>query len=318
MKTKLLRITSKRPTATKEFETLLPQLIQIVPWAKTPSEIYHAVLNELTEKPVCPICGLNRTYHKGGHYAHTCGSKSCAAKHKHNTDPTYKEKLSKAIKGRKHTEASIKLMKEKGKVFNSDPAKIEKTRLAVRAKYGVDSVSQLDFVKEKCKQTSLKNYGVEHNLQRPELREINREKMFVRQESNLEKYGVKHNMQIPEFYLKAQKTKLEHKFKTKEYTFPSGRVETIQGYEDIAINELLTMYSENDIVIADNETPTIFYEFKGKQCRYYCDIWIPKANMVIEVKSNYTWEAELDKNKAKEKATIASGFLFKLMMYSKR
>ena len=127
--------------------------------------------------------------------------------------------------------------------------------------------------------------------------------------------GVKHLMQVPEFLTKAQKSRMQNKYQTKDYVFPSGRVEIIQGYEDIAIDELLETHHEDDLVIDDDKTPVIYYEFEGKTHRYFCDIWIPKTNQVVEVKSNYTWEIDLGRNKAKEKATIASGFDFRLMKY---
>jgi hypothetical protein len=52
-----------------------------------------------------------------------------------------------------------------------------------------------------------------------------------------------------------------------------------------------------------------------KKKRYYPDFFIKDENIIIEVKSKYTYEVELEKNKLKEKASREIGFNYRLIIY---
>ena len=52
----------------------------------------------------------------------------------------------------------------------------------------------------------------------------------------------------------------------------------------------------------------------GKNRRYYPDFYIPKENLLVEVKSTYTYLADLDKNILKEQCALKSGFNYKLIV----
>lgn len=60
--------------------------------------------------------------------------------------------------------------------------------------------------------------------------------------------------------------------------------------------------------------PKIEYEFEGKKRRYFPDIWIPKHNLIIEVKSTWTYEKDLEKNLLKKKATEQMGYAFRFVI----
>jgi type III secretory pathway component EscU len=49
-----------------------------------------------------------------------------------------------------------------------------------------------------------------------------------------------------------------------------------------------------------------------KKRRYYPDFYIPKENLIIEVKSQWTLELHKDKNQAKFQAVKEAGFNFRL------
>ena len=107
-------------------------------------------------------------------------------------------------------------------------------------------------------------------------------------------------------------------FKKKEYVFPSGRIDIVQGYEPFALNKLLDIYEESDIITNIKLLPKIVYlGVDGKEHRYYPDIFIPKDNLIIEVKSEYTMKANFKVNKLKEKASKNDGFSFKFMIFNK-
>jgi len=105
-------------------------------------------------------------------------------------------------------------------------------------------------------------------------------------------------------------------FVYKDYIFPSGSVRRIQGYEYIALNELTEVYKEEDIITDRRDMPEITYILKGKESRYYPDIWIKSENKIIEVKSCFTYKKELIKNIFKALATRKAGFDFEFWIYT--
>jgi hypothetical protein len=106
--------------------------------------------------------------------------------------------------------------------------------------------------------------------------------------------------------------------KYKEFTLPSGRVIKLQGYEPQVLEQLLQIYSEEDIVceikFINKEIGKILYNFEGKERRYYPDFYIKSTNTIIEVKSQWTFNLHKEKNLAKEQACLQQGFNFQFMI----
>jgi len=114
-------------------------------------------------------------------------------------------------------------------------------------------------------------------------------------------------MQNAEIFEKAQ----QNSFRRKEYIWTSGEISLLQGYEPIVLKELENDgYKFNDILTSPKDMPEITYFFEGKEHRYYPDFYIPSENKIIEVKSDYTLQADWDKNQAKFEATRNLGFDF--------
>ena len=63
--------------------------------------------------------------------------------------------------------------------------------------------------------------------------------------------------------------------------------------------------------------PEIKYFLNGKQKRYYPDIWIKSENIIIEVKSDYTYKKDLIKNILKALATRKLNYNFEFWVYDK-
>jgi hypothetical protein len=103
----------------------------------------------------------------------------------------------------------------------------------------------------------------------------------------------------------------------KEYIFGSGEVRKIQGYENIALDELVKKFDEKDIITNKRDMPNIKYNFENKERRYYPDIWIKSINKIIEVKSYYTYKKELIKNIMKALATRKLGYDFEFWIYNR-
>jgi hypothetical protein len=148
--------------------------------------------------------------------------------------------------------------------------------------------------------TFLEKYGTTHPTNTPHIMEkIKR--------TNLERYGTEHPAQSP--FVNS------NTYKSKEYITPSGKKYTIQGYENIALDELIKIYNENDIVIGKSMVPKIKYMFNEKEKIYYPDIYIPSENRIIEVKSTWTYKVQVDKNIIKGKACKDQGYNFEFWIY---
>jgi len=94
--------------------------------------------------------------------------------------------------------------------------------------------------KEIRKYTNIKTIGCENYFQLNDIKEK------IKQ-TNLTKYGVEYCIQN----IKIAKKTLASGVRFKDYVFPSGRIEKIQGYEHFALDDLINikLVNENDIVV---------------------------------------------------------------------
>jgi hypothetical protein len=107
-----------------------------------------------------------------------------------------------------------------------------------------------------------------------------------------------------------------HWFGTKPYKLGRKVIE-VQGYEPFALDLIQQYVPVTDIEAGKGSAvPVIPYYFEGKLRTYLPDIFIPKKNLLIEVKSTRTfglWDMSLiRKNIAKAKACIDLGYRFRL------
>lgn len=124
-----------------------------------------------------------------------------------------------------------------------------------------------------------------------------------------EQYGctdpsVTNIMHFPDIYYKS----VCNAYKLKDYKLPSGKIIQIQGYENRAIDILLsgefkcpTINTKivEDMINVGNQVSSFTYKYKDNVHKYYPDIFIKDTNVFIEVKSDYTFMKEFDKNMAK-------------------
>jgi ribosomal protein L20A (L18A) len=206
---------------------------------------------------------------------------------------------------------------------------LQKTRDTVKDKYGVDNVFELSSVKDKIKrsnieifgvenvsqnndikkkkvETCLKNYGVENPNQSPVVMERT-------VKTNIKRYGYRHPLQNPEIAERVMESGLQ----PKRYMMPSGEIFWIRGVEPMIVDDLLKRgYKESDIILKGKQKPTIKYINPeiNKESFYFPDIYIVSENKIIEGKSKYTYELELEKNLAKQKACIEQGYNFEFII----
>lgn len=161
--------------------------------------------------------------------------------------------------------------------------------------YGVSNISQIPAVKEKKISTCLKNYGVEHPSQSELIRRKQKETCFLN-------HGVYYPMQSPEVFKKRFPGQF---YKISKYN------DTI-SYQSSYELDFIKHLEGSDLLHLLEDTPTIDYVFEaaGTKHKYHPDFFIPSLNLVVEIKSTYTYEAELAKNLMKQKYTLLAGYNF--------
>lgn len=212
-------------------------------------------------------------------------------------------------------------------------------------RYGVESTNSLQSVKDKKKESFMEKYGVDHQLKIPEIAaSVSRknsenavERLAIARQTKLEIYGDEHynnrekyvdtciekfGVENPSQNVEVHAKKMTSQYRTKEFIFPSGRITRMQGYECKALKELLSIYPEDDIITDTMSIPSVSYiGTDGKKHVYFPDIYIPKDNLFIEVKSQYTFDGFIgwyETNKLKEKACFEAGYNFKFMIMAKK
>jgi hypothetical protein len=156
------------------------------------------------------------------------------------------------------------------------------------------------------KETNIKKFGTISYTGTPEYKE-----RYTK--TCLEKYGVEHSSQSTAIQEKIEKSGLAFK----PYTFPSGRTEKVQGFEPFALDHLLTLYDESELKIGRLQQPELWwFDDDCKPHRYFSDIFIPKSNTVVEVKSTWTYEKGKEKIKYQKDAVIAHGYKYMLLVFN--
>ena len=131
----------------------------------------------------------------------------------------------------------------------------------------------------------------------------------------MERYGVRNVSQDPEIFEKIVKKS----YTGKKYEFPSGKVIRIQGYEGYAINYLLKENIEETDLFFGKDIPTFHYVDDDQVHHvYHPDIFVKSLNMIVEVKSDYTYRKELRKNYLKFRNVIKNEncYILRVMIYN--
>lgn len=178
---------------------------------------------------------------------------------------------------------------------------IDKSKITNLNKYSAITYTQTEECKEKIKKTNLLKYGKESYSQTEEYKERYKN-------TCLEKYDSEHWMQNDDNFKKYEdKLKKSKKSSYKEYILENNKKVYLQGYEDYALfNMLLKIYELDDIIIDKKEMTKyigkIFYEHNNKIHKYYPDFYIKSKNLIIEIKSIYTYESNIEINNLKKQA----------------
>ena len=180
------------------------------------------------------------------------------------------------------------------------------------AKTGFQTPLHDPAIREKAKQTLIKNTGYDNSMKNPATKEKAKQTYKA-------KTGFDSPMHNPEVLAKL----FQSLFKFKPYTYPSGRETLVQGFEGFCLDDLIKNegIDENEIcneIELKNDIqpmPEIWYPFGDKTKRYFPDIFIPSQNRIIEVKAQYIFDLQREKNLAKAAACVKAGYKFEFRFY---
>lgn len=165
-------------------------------------------------------------------------------------------------------------------------------------KYGIKHTTQLNNVKEKIKNVIKEKYGVENVTQLDWVKEKIKN-------TCLEKYNVQNPMQKLDIFEKQQKSGKQIKF------HPESNLYYRSSYE----LDFLNFCVENNLVVKKG---LVFnFNYNGKNKYYYSDFFIPKYNLVIEIKSDYYYEKYKQLNEKKKENVIKSNYDFMFIINKK-
>jgi len=180
--------------------------------------------------------------------------------------------------------------------------------------YGVTSWLKL---REKVKESMLEKHGVEHALNSPLIKERMYNKLFL-------KYGVDNVSKLTV----VKKKKEETCFNNYGTVNPSQnkdifKKQLLSSYKIIYYNDELFSqgtyeldflnYCENkDIINLVSNGPSVKYILESNNTKhvYHADFFIESYNLIVEIKSKYTYEVDLEKNLMKKKYSELNGYNF--------
>jgi hypothetical protein len=215
-------------------------------------------------------------------------------------------------------------------VFKSEEIK-DKIRDTNLERYGVDSILKSKEIRDKSKNTNLERYGVDNPFYsdskfRKDINDklkISLNKDFVkekRKETCFEKYGFSNPMQVDNIKKKCKNTNFE-KYGTR-HPMQSGLVfdrmmksafkyKTHKGsnidYQGTYELDFLERYYEK---LNISKIEPIRYKHNDKYHYYHPDFYIPEYNLIVEIKSTYTYNYDLERNQAKYDYSIRAGYNF--------
>jgi len=186
-----------------------------------------------------------------------------------------------------------KIVKDKNKTTNIN-------------RYGCNNVFENEKIKEKIKQTNLEKYGFDNYSKTyicktkvkntmEEKTPLEKNEMLIKYKTtNLKKYGVEYPQQNINIFNKQQKSGFNAKrFKDSNIHYRGTyELDFLEKYYDkINIKNGMTIrYNENKV--------------------YFPDFYFPKLNLIIEIKSEYTYKLHETKNLNKQKSCLEQGYNF--------
>jgi hypothetical protein len=164
---------------------------------------------------------------------------------------------------------------------------VENLKKSIFDKYG-DWFTKTDEYKSKVKESNIYKYGMDHRSTKTFKNKV--------KDTIMSKYGVYNVSQIEVSY---KKSWFGNKINGVHH---SGLL--YQGTYEL---DFLEKYF--DSVIIEKIKP-IKYELNDNTHYYHPDFYLPKYNLIIEIKSSYTYNYDLEKNLKKKEYSLKNGYNF--------
>lgn len=195
--------------------------------------------------------------------------------------------------------------------------------------YGVSHPMQSNAVKDKHTATLMKNYGVPHPLQNIAIKEkaattlmknygvrFPLQSAIIRSKATatlMKNYGVEH----PSQHAGLQQKAMGSAFRRRIFTL-NGKSFSLMGYEHFCVRDLVQEgYSVEEFTTSLADMPLIRYEHNGTYHTYFPDVFLPRENILIEVKSTYFLEKTIETTFLKLRAAVALGYNMQLRVYAR-
>lgn len=105
-----------------------------------------------------------------------------------------------------------------------------------------------------------------------------------------------------------------YSYKFYDYELENGSYWRCQGFERFALDKLRSL---GYILETEIEKKSVRYHWDGKYKPHRPDIFIPKENKFIEVKGEWTFTVDKEKNIAKQKGAKGQGYKYEIWIFDK-
>jgi hypothetical protein len=184
------------------------------------------------------------------------------------------------------------IKKDSENLYTCKKCNLEKRKNTCMKKYGVEFVAKLDSSKEKAKETMKKN-GTILFMCDPKFKN----KM-------IELYGVDNPSKSIEIHKKQHSGFIIKHHKKGLY---------YRGTYELHFIEYCLKHN----IDIKNFEGNIEYDFNGSIHKYFPDFYFKDYNLVVEIKSCWTYECELEQNKCKKNGSLEKGYNFMFIIDKK-
>ena len=227
------------------------------------SEKLYWFYNNITNCPVCDVCGKHLKY-KGimTGYSVTC-SKQCKCLSK---------KVADKIKQTNLQRYGVE------NPFSSQEVK-DQIKQTMIERYGAETPMHIDSIKEKIKQTNLQRYGVENPFSSQEVKDQIKQTM-------IERYGVEHALQLEKFKKKFIETNINRygvDYVAKLSDFREKVYNTKRKHNSFHVSKIENQFKQ----WLEDHNIEYKYQYKCDEYPFMCDFYIPDKHLYIEIQGNW-------------------------------
>lgn len=275
-------------------------------------------------KAKCDVCGIEKllSYSKYNKNIKNCGYYSCSQKCSLNknrntyfnktgfTHQMYNEKVKNKIKNTNLEKYGVEYPKQNNDIKKKSVETclknngveygfllFDKCKDSLMNLYGVDNAMKNEDIKNKAMNTNILRYGVKTTL-------LNKDIKYKSDKKMMELYGTIHPLQNAEIMDKMIKNSFRFK-KHENGIIYQGKYE--KDFLDICYNEKIIV--ERGV--------SINYKLYGCNLVYFSDFYIPSINLIVEIKSTWIWNKNIEKNIKKAEYTIKQGYNYILILDKK-